>query len=151
MIASVQPYHAIDDGRWAEKRIGRERSRTTYPFRSFLDYKVRMSFGSDWTVGLLNPISGIYAAVTRRTTDGANPGGWFPEQRVTVAEAIRAYTIENAYAAFEENEKGSITRGKLADFVVLSEDILTSDPVMIEKINVAMTVLGGKIVYKTRK
>ncbi|MEX2190955.1 MAG: amidohydrolase [Bacteroidota bacterium] len=149
VIASVQPYHAIDDGRWAEKRIGRERSRTTYPFRSFLDNNVRMSFGSDWTVGLLDPLSGIYAAVTRRTTDGTNPGGWFPEQKISVEEAIRAYTIENAYAAFEENEKGSIQAGKLADFVVLSEDILTIDPVKIEKVRVVMTFLGGKIIHKT--
>ena len=111
VIASVQPYHAIDDGRWAEKRIGHERCRTTYPFRSFLDNKVRMCFGSDWTVGPLNPLLGIYAAVTRRTTDGANPKGWFPEQKISVREAIEAYTINNAYAAFEEKEKGSIAPG----------------------------------------
>jgi len=148
VIASVQPYHAIDDGRWAEKRIGRERSKTTYPFRSFLKNKVRMSFGSDWTVAPLSPLLGIYAAVTRRTTDGANPDGWFPEQKISVEDAIRAYTIENAYAAFEENEKGSITPGKLADFVVLSEDILTIDPILIENVKVDMTILGGRSIYK---
>jgi predicted amidohydrolase YtcJ len=107
-----------------------------------------MSFGSDWTVGILNPLAGIYAAVTRRTTDGANPGGWFPEQKISVEEAVRAYTIENAYAAFEEDEKGSITPGKLADFVVLSKDILTIDPILIENVSVDMTILGGKAIYK---
>ncbi|HEX9615750.1 MAG TPA: amidohydrolase family protein, partial [Bacteroidota bacterium] len=148
VIASVQPYHAIDDGRWAEKRIGHERCKTTYPFRSFLENGVRMCFGSDWTVAPLSPLLGIHAAVTRRTTDGDNPGGWFPEQKITVHEAIRAYTIDNAYASFEEDEKGSIRAGKLADFVVLSHDILTIDPVQIEKTEVTMTILGGKIVYE---
>ncbi|MEW5799117.1 MAG: amidohydrolase [Bacteroidota bacterium] len=151
VIASVQPYHAIDDGRWAIKRIGDERCKTTYPFRSFLDNGVKMCFGSDWTVAPLNPILGIYAAVTRRTTDGANPNGWYPEQKISVKEAIECYTINNAYAAFEENEKGSITVGKLADFVVLEEDILTIDPVKIENVQVSMTVLGGKIVYEKKK
>ncbi len=148
VIASVQPYHAIDDGRWAEKRIGRERSKTTYPFRSFLSNKVRMTFGSDWTVAPLSPLLGIYAAVTRRTTDGANPDGWFPEQKITVEEAIKAYTMDNAYAAFEEEEKGSITAGKLADFVVLKEDIFSIDPNRIGKVQVDMTILGGKVVYE---
>jgi predicted amidohydrolase YtcJ len=148
VIASVQPYHAIDDGRWAIKRIGHERCKTTYPFRSFLDNGVTMCFGSDWTVAPINPLLGIYAATTRQTTDGANPSGWYPEQKISVKEAIECYTIKNAYAAFEENEKGSITPGKLADFVVLEEDILTIDPVKIEKLQVAITVLGGKIVYQ---
>jgi predicted amidohydrolase YtcJ len=147
VIASVQPYHAIDDGRWAEKRIGHERCKTTYPFRTFLDSGVKMCFGSDWTVGPLSPILGIYAAVTRRTTDGANPNGWFPEQKISVQEAIEAYTINCAYAAFEEREKGSITPGKMADFVVLTDDILTIDPVRIEQVGVELTVVGGKIVY----
>lgn len=150
VIASVQPYHAIDDGRWAIKRIGYERCKTTYPFRTFLDNGVMMCFGSDWTVAPLNPLLGIYAAVTRRTTDGANPNGWFPEQKISVREAIRCYTINNAYAAFEEKEKGSITVGKLADFVVLSDDILAIDPVKIESVEVEMTVLGGKIVYQKK-
>lgn len=149
-IASVQPYHAIDDGRWAIKRIGDERCKTTYPFRSFLDNGVKMCFGSDWTVAPINPLLGIYAAVTRRTTDGANPNGWYPEQKISVKEAIECYTINNAYAAFEENEKGSIAVGMLADFVVLDEDILAIDPVKIEKVQVVMTVLGGKIVYEKK-
>ncbi len=148
VIAAVQPYHAIDDGRWAIKRIGDERCKTTYPFRTFLDNGVKMCFGSDWTVAPLNPLLGIYAAVTRRTTDGANPNGWYPEQKISVKEAIECYTINNAYAAFEENEKGSITVGKLADFVVLNEDILTIDPIQIENVQVELAVLGGKIVYQ---
>ncbi|MBI2428061.1 MAG: amidohydrolase [Ignavibacteriales bacterium] len=150
VIASVQPYHAIDDGRWAIKRIGDERCKTTYPFRTFLDNGVKMCFGSDWTVAPLNPLLGIYAAVTRRTTDGANPNGWYPEQKISVKEAIECYTINNAYAAFEENEKGSITVGKLADFVVLNKDILSVDPVKIENVQVHLTVLGGKIVYEKK-
>ena len=147
VIASVQPYHAIDDGRWAEGRIGHERCKTTYAFRSFLDNGVRLCFGSDWTVAPLNPLLGIYAAVTRRTTDGKNPDGWFPEQKISVQEAVKAYTINNAYAVFEEKEKGSISPGKVADFVLLSDDIFTIDPVRIETTTVEMTVVGGNIVY----
>ena len=115
---------------------------------SFLDNTVRLCFGSDWTVAPLNPLLGIYAAVTRRTTDGANPNGWFPEQKITVQQAIEAYTINNAYAAFEENEKGSISVGKFADLVILSDDILAVDPVNIEHVQVEMTVVGGKTVFK---
>jgi predicted amidohydrolase YtcJ len=147
VIASVQPYHAIDDGRWAEKRIGHDRCKTTYPFRTFLDSGMKMCFGSDWTVAPLSPILGIYAAVTRRTIDGANPNGWFPEQKITVKEAIEAYTINCAYAVFEENEKGSIVAGKMADFVVLTDDILSIDQVKIETAGVDMTVVGGNIVH----
>lgn len=147
VIACVQPYHAIDDGRWAEKRIGRERCKTTYPFRTFLDSGVKLSFGSDWTVAPLNPILGIDAAVTRRTTDGANPDGWFPEQKITVEEAIEAYTLSSAYASFEDDIKGSIVPGKLADLVVLSEDILTIQANDIPKAEVIYTIIGGKIVY----
>jgi predicted amidohydrolase YtcJ len=147
VIASVQPYHAIDDGRWAEGRIGYERCKTTYPFRSFIDTNVRMCFGSDWTVAPLNPLLGIYAAVTRRTTDGATPNGWIPGQKVTVQEAVEAYTIHNAFAAFEEHEKGSISTGKLADFVVLADDIFTIDPVKIQDVKVEMTVVGGRVMY----
>jgi len=151
VIASVQPYHAIDDGRWAEKRIGHERCKTTYPFRTFLDNGVKMSFGSDWTVGPLSPLLGIHAAVTRQTTDGANPNGWFPEQKITVREAIECYTINNAYAAFEEKEKGSLSPGKLADFVILSEDILTMDLLKIKNVEVETTVVGGRTVYQKSK
>jgi predicted amidohydrolase YtcJ len=150
VIAVVQPFHAIDDGRWAEGRIGKERCRTTYPFRTFLERKVRLCFGSDWTVAPLNPLLGIYAAVTRRTTDGAHPGGWYPEQTIGVAEAIEASTIGSAYACFEEKERGSITAGKLADFVLLSDDILTIDPVRIEQTRVLLTVVDGRVVFEQR-
>jgi hypothetical protein len=148
VIASMQPYHAVDDGRWAEGRIGRERSRTTYAFRSLLDAKAILAFGSDWDVAPLSPLEGIFAAVTRRTTDGKNPAGWFPEQRITVEEALRAYTSSAAYAAFEEGEKGTLSPGKLADFVVLSSDLLEVKPEEIEKIAVDTTVVGGKVVYQ---
>ena len=123
-IASVQPYHAIDDGRFVEARIGRSRSLSTYAFRSFQDAGVRMGFGSDWTVAPLDPILGIDAAVNRRTLDGKNPGGWFPEQKLSVAEAIRAYTLDNAYAAFWDDRTGSLTPGKYADVIILDRDLL---------------------------
>lgn len=148
VIACAQPYHAIDDGRWAEGRIGRERCRTTYPFRSFLDAGVALCFGTDWTVAPLDPLQGIYAAVTRRTLDGKHPEGWFPEQKISVAEAIEAYTLGSAYAAFDENIKGTITPGKLADLVVLSEDILTIPPERIKDVVVLCTVVGGRVVYE---
>lgn len=147
VIACVQPYHAIDDGRWAEKRIGHERCKTTYAFRTFLDSGVKLSFGSDWTVAPLDPILGIDAAVTRRTTDGANPDGWFPEQKITVEEAIEAYTLTSAFAAFDEDIKGSISPGKLADLVVLSQDLLTIDPNAIPETEVLYTIVGGKVVF----
>jgi len=147
VIASMQPYHAIDDGRWAEPRIGRERSKTTYAFRSLLDAKAILAFGSDWDVAPLSPLAGIFAAVTRRTTDGKNPAGWFPEQKITVEEALRAYTSSAAYAAFEELEKGTLSPGKLADFVVLSSDLFEVKPEEIEKIQVDATVVGGRVVY----
>ena len=147
VIASMQPYHAIDDGCWAEPRIGRERSRTTYAFRSLLDAKAVLAFGSDWDVAPLSPLEGIFAAVTRRTTDGKNPAGWFPEEKITVEEALRAYTSSAAYAAFEEGEKGTLSPGKLADFVVLSADLFEVKPEEIETIEVDRTVVGGKAVY----
>ena len=149
IIASVQPYHAIDDGVWAEKRIG-DRIKYTYAFKSFLDAGVKMCFGSDWTVAPLDALYGIYAAVTRRTLDGKNPDGWLPEQKISVEEAIKCYTINSAYAAFEENVKGSIEVGKLADLVVLSDDILTIDPVKIKDTKVDMTVFDGKVIYERR-
>ena len=148
VIASVQPYHAIDDGRWAEGRIGYERCRTTYPFRSFLDEGVIMSFGSDWTVAPLDPLLTIYAAVTRRTLDGEHPAGWFPEQKITIEEAIEAHTLTSAYSAYEEHSKGSITVGKFADLVVLSDNILEIDPVKIKDVQVEMTVVDGVIVFE---
>lgn len=148
VIAAMQPYHVIDDGRWAEKRIGKERCRTTYAFRSLLDSGARVAFGSDWPVAPISPVLGIYAAVTRRTLDGKNPGGWIPEQKISVAEAVKAYTSTSAYAEFAENGKGTISPGKLADFVVLSADIFSIPPGQIEKAEVVCTVVGGRIVYE---
>jgi predicted amidohydrolase YtcJ len=147
VIASMQPYHAIDDGRWAVSRIGRERCRTTYAFRSLLDARAVLAFGSDWDVAPLSPLEGIGAAVTRRTIDGKNPGGWFPEQKISVEEALAAYTSSAAYAAFEEKEKGTLAAGKLADFVVLSADPLSVKPEEIEQVKVETTVVGGKVVF----
>ena len=151
VIASVQPYHAIDDGRWAEKRIGHERCKTTYAFRTFLDHGVRLAFGSDWTVAPINPMLGLYAAVTRATLDGKNPNGWFPEQKLTLQEAIEAYTMGSAFAEFREKEKGSITPGKLADVVILDTDLFSIAPEKIKGVAARYTVVGGKVVYEAGK
>ncbi len=148
VIAAMQPYHAIDDGRWAEKRLGAKRSRTSYAWRSMLDAGAPLAFGSDWPVAPLSPLLGIYAAVTRATLDGKHPQGWVPEERLTVEEALRAYTTGSAFAAFEESEKGTISPGKLADLVVLSDDIFTIPPARIQDVSVKMTVVGGKVVYE---
>jgi predicted amidohydrolase YtcJ len=147
VIASMQPYHAIDDGRWAEKRIGPIRIKTTYAFRSLLDSGATLVFGSDWFVAPLSPILGIHAAVTRQTIDGKNPGGWVPEQKVTVEEAVRAYTSSCAYAEFAEKNKGTLEVGKLADVVVLSQDIFRINPDEIQKTGVVYTIAGGKVVH----
>ena len=148
VIASMQPYHAIDDGRWAEGVIGPERIRSTYAFRSFLDQGVKLAFGSDWSVAPPTPLEGIYAAVTRRTLDGANdPQGWVPEQKITVEEALRAYTLNGAYASFEEDIKGSLEVGKLADFVVLEKNLLTLDPAEIQDVGIVSTYVGGRRVF----
>ncbi|MBV9678781.1 MAG: amidohydrolase [Acidobacteriaceae bacterium] len=146
VIASMQPYHAIDDGRWAEKRIGPERAKTTYAFRALLDTGAILAFGSDWDVAPMTPLMGIYGAVTRRTLDGKRPNGWVPEQKIAVAEAVKAYTMGSAYASFEEKLKGSIEPGKLADLVVLTDDIFTVDPVKIADTKVYMTIFDGKII-----
>jgi len=151
VIASMQPYHAIDDGRWAEKRIGKERAKTTYPFRSLLDSGATLAFGTDWTVAPLNPMLTIYAAVTRRTLDGKNSKGWVPEQKISVEETVRAYTYGSAYAEFQENVKGTITAGKLADLVILSRDIFKIDPKEIENVKVVLTMVDGKVVYEERE
>ena len=147
VIASMQPYHAIDDGRWAEKVIGHERGKTTYAFRSLLDAGTRLAFGSDWFVAPATPLEGIYAAVTRRTLDGAHPNGWYPEQKIGVEDALRAYTSGGAYASFDERDKGVLAPGKLADFVMIDRDITRVPPEMIREARVMMTVVGGKIVH----
>ncbi|MCA1635442.1 MAG: amidohydrolase [Acidobacteria bacterium] len=148
VIASMQPYHAIDDGRWAEKRIGPERIKGTYAFRSLLNAGAFLAFGTDWSVAPLDPMLGIYAAVTRRTLDGKNPSGWVPEQKITVEEAVRAYTFGSAYAEFADGVKGTIAPGKLADMVILTSDIFKIDPAGIEKARVTLTIMDGRVVYE---
>ena len=148
VIASMQPYHAIDDGRWADAVIGSERAKSTYAFRSFLDANARLAFGSDWFVAPPTPLEGIYAAVTRRTLDGKHPDGWVPAQKIKVEEALRAYTSGAAYASFEENRKGTLERGKLADFTMIDRDITRIPPEEIRDAHVLMTVVGGKVVYE---
>jgi predicted amidohydrolase YtcJ len=150
VIASMQPYHAIDDGRWAEKRIGPERIKTTYAFRSLLDHGAHLAFGSDWTVAPIDPLLGIYAAVTRRTLDGKNPGGWVPGEKITVEEALRAYTVENAYAVFSQKTRGKLAPGYLADLVLLDHDLTAIPPEDIERVGVVATVVGGKVVFSRR-
>ncbi|HEX7174956.1 MAG TPA: amidohydrolase [Pyrinomonadaceae bacterium] len=150
VVASMQPYHAIDDGRWAEKRIGPERIKGTYAFRALLDAGAVLAFGSDWTVAPLDPILGVYAAVTRRTLDGKNPKGWVPEQKITVEEAVRAYTFGSAYAEFAEKVKGAIMPGMLADIVILDRDIFRIDANDIEKARVTMTIVDGRVVYEKK-
>lgn len=145
VVASMQPYHVIDDGRWAEGRIGPLRCASSYAFRSLLDQGAKLAFGSDWSVAPLSPILGIDAAVNRRTLDEKHPGGWFPAQRISVAEAIEAYTLGSAFASHQEKERGSIIPGKLADVVLLSRDILNpSETDHIAKTKVLMTVVGGQ-------
>jgi predicted amidohydrolase YtcJ len=151
VIASVQPYQAIDDGRWAEGRIGHDRASRTYAFRTFLDHGVRLAFGTDWDVAPLDPLLTVYAAVTRATLDGKNPNGWFPEQKLTIAESVEAYTMGSAYAEFQEKEKGSITPGKLADMVILSDDIFSIDPAKIRDVKVLKTIVGGRVVWDVER
>jgi predicted amidohydrolase YtcJ len=151
VIASMQPYHCIDDGRWAEKRIGAARAKGTYAFRALLDSGATLAFGSDWPVAPMDPLMGIYAAATRRTLDDRHPGGWVPEQKIGVAEAIRAFTLGSAWASREEKLKGSIETGKLADLAVLSQDILAMDAAAIGKTRIEMTIFDGKVVFKAPK
>ena len=145
VIPSMQPYHAIDDGRWAERYIG-ARIQTTYAFRSLIDAGAALAFGSDWYVAPPTPLEGIYAAATRRTLDGRYPGGWVPAQKITVEEALRAYTSGAAYASFDEARKGILAAGRLADFVMLDRNILEIPPEDIRDARVVMTVVGGRVV-----
>jgi len=148
VIASVQPYHAIDDGRWVEQRIGPVRIKTTYPFRTLLDTGGKLAFGSDWTVAPLDPILGVYAAVTRRTLDGKHPDGWVPEQKITVGEALRGYTAGNAYATFDEAKRGTLAPGGDADLVVLDRNLFTMPTDSLDRARVRFTIVGGKLVYR---
>lgn len=148
VIASMQPYHAIDDGRWADKVIGAERAKGTYAFRSLLDARAPLAFGSDWFVAPPTPLEGIYAAVTRRTLDDAHPGGWVPEQKITVEDALRAYTTGAAFAEHMEKQKGTLARGMLADLVMIDADLTRIAPEKIRDARVMLTVVGGRVVYE---
>lgn len=147
VIPSMQPYHAIDDGKWAAKRLDSARLKRTYAFKTLLDAHARVTFGSDWTVAPLDPIAGIYAAVTRRTLDGKNPNGWFPGQKISLEQALRCYTVNNAYAGFQENKTGKLKAGMLADFTVLSENLFDIKPEDIRTVKVMRTVVDGREVY----
>jgi hypothetical protein len=148
VIASMQPYHAIDDGRWAEKELGPVRIQTSYAWRSLLDHGAVLAFGSDWPVAPMDPLLGIYAATTRRTLDGKNPQGWVPQQRITVAEAVHAYTVGSAFAEHQEQVKGSLEPGKLADLSVLTADIFHIPGADLDKVRVYMTVFDGAVIYQ---
>lgn len=148
VIASMQPYHAIDDGRWAEKLIGPKRIKTTYAFKSLLDVNTKLVFGSDWPVAPASPILGMYAAVTRKTLDGLNPYGWVPEQKISIEQSLYAYTKDAAYSSYDEDNLGSLDIGKLADFVILSDDLTKINSDKIKDVKVLSTYVGGKQVYK---
>ena len=150
VIASIQPSHCIDDMRWAEARIGKARSAIAYDFKSFVDAGARIAFGTDWFVEPLNPMLGLYAAVTRQFPDGTPPGGWFPEERLTLEQAVEYYTLGSAYAEFAETRKGSIAPGKLADLVILSKDIFAVPPREILETKPVLTMVGGRIVFEAR-
>ena len=147
VIPSMQPYHAIDDGRWADKVIGPERAKGTYAFRSLLDAHAPLAFGSDWFVAPPTPLEGIYAAVTRRTLDGAHPDGWVPAQKITVEDALRAYTTGAAYAEFMEKEKGVLARGMLADMTLIDRDLTKVKPDELRDARIVLTIVGGRVVY----
>ena len=148
VIASMQPYHAIDDGRWVEQRIGPVRIRATYAFRTLLATGATLAFGSDWTVAPLDPVLGVYAAVSRRTLDGKNPNGWIPEQKIGVDEALRAYTWGNAFATFDERTRGVLAPGYDADVVVLDRNLFTLPADSLDQARVRCTIVGGKVVYQ---
>ena len=147
VIASMQPYHAIDDGRWAERVIGRERAETTYACRSLLDAGADVIFGSDWFVAPPAVVEGLYAAVTRRTLDGRHPGGWIPSQRIMLDEALRGYTVTAARGSFEEDQKGRLAPGLLADIAILDRDLFQVPPEEIRTAQVACTIVGGAVVH----
>jgi predicted amidohydrolase YtcJ len=147
VIVSAQPYHLYDDGGWAVDKIGVDRMKRTFAFKSFIDAGVTMTFGSDWSVAPLNPMTGIYAALTRETSDGKYPDGLIPEEKITIEDAIKCYTINGAYAAYNEHKLGSIEAGKFADMVVLSENILDIPARQIIDVQADMTIFDGEIIY----
>jgi predicted amidohydrolase YtcJ len=148
IVPSMQPYHAIDDGRWVEQRIGPERIKSTYAFRTLLETEAPLAFGSDWTVATLDPLWGLYAAVTRRTLDGKHPEGWVPDQKITLAQALHAYTAGDAWAVFAENQWGTLAPGRDADLVVVDRNLFTMPPESLATARVSVTIVGGKVVYR---
>ncbi|HEX5702837.1 MAG TPA: amidohydrolase [Pyrinomonadaceae bacterium] len=155
IVAEVQPFHLSDDMRWMEERIGAERSKGAYAFKSIQASGAVLSFGTDWpgtsaSEYPINPMLGLYAAVTRQTTNGKPDAGWFPDERISIQDAIRAYTYNTAYANFEETIKGSIEVGKLADLTVLSRNLLRIPPKDILTTEVVYTIVNGRIVYQRR-
>jgi predicted amidohydrolase YtcJ len=150
VIPSMQPVHLTDDGRWAGDRLDQARLKGAYAFRTLLDTGAHLAFGTDWSVAPLNPFFGIYAAVTRQTTDGKNPNGWFPEQKISVNEAVSCYTMGSAYAEFQEKVKGSLEVGKYADMIIVSDDIFTIDPPKIADAKVLTTIVDGRVVYESK-
>lgn len=148
VIASIQPLHLYDDGSWMINRIGKNRMKYAYAFRSLLENGINLCFGTDWPVVNLNPLETVYAAITRHTSDGMNPDGLFPEEKLTIEESLRAYTAGAAYASFDEKIKGSLEKGKLADFIILDHDLLKAEPDQIKSTKILMTVVGGKIKFQ---
>ena len=151
VIACMQPYHVIDDGKWAYKRLDSDRLSRSYSYKKLLQDDALITFGSDWTVAPLDPIQGIYAAVTRRTLDDKNPNGWFPDEKISVETALRLYTFNNAYANFMETKTGMLKAGMYADFAVIDQNLLTMQPDDLRNAKVMMTVLNGKVVYKRQE
>jgi predicted amidohydrolase YtcJ len=146
VIASVQPSHLLTDMNWAEERIGPQRAKTSYPWKQFLDNGVPLAFGTDYPVEPITPFRGIYSAVTRKNEAGTKE--YYPEQKLTIEQALAAYTTGSAYAEFAENDKGALAAGKLADFVVLDRDLTKIAPPEILKTEVLRTVVGGKTVFE---
>ena len=147
----MQPYGCIDDTRWMHKRITTDLMSRSYVFNTFIQNSVNLTFGSDWDVTPLNPLEGIYAAVSRKTLDGSNPDGWYPEQKISIFEAIKCYTKNNAYAGFQEKKTGILKEGFYADFTVLSEDLTSINIEIILDVKVMISVVGGKEVYTKYK
>jgi len=150
VIASMQPTHCITDKRFAEKRIGRQRCRGAYAWRRLLDANAHIAFGTDWPVEPMDPLEGLYAAVTRKDRTGEPGDGWFPDQRLTMEEALKLYTLDAAYAEFAEDRKGKIRPGYLADVAIFDRDLLTIPTEQIMQARVDVTIVGGRVVYERR-
>jgi predicted amidohydrolase YtcJ len=150
VIASMQPSHAISDKRWAQARLGEYRVLGAYSWHTFMAHGVHVPFGTDWPIEPINPYLGLYAAVTRQSTEGEPAGGWWPEERISIEDALRNYTAEGAYASFEEKEKGALAAGMLADLVVHSKDLLSIAPREILTAEPDMTIFDGRVVYERK-